>query len=86
MKKRLTFLCWSCDREYSMTRDLDGRPRLLVACPFCEKEAVVDLDPYRDKTTPVYKSSGAPSPTVETYTFPAVIPTSAPGAGDTAAS
>jgi hypothetical protein len=73
---RLTFRCWSCLREYEMTREIDGKPTILVACPYCEKEAVAVLNPYRDKTTLLYNSPDAPAtPEVATYTFPAVIPT-----------
>ncbi len=78
MKKRLKFLCCYCDREYSMTREITGKPTLLVACPFCEKEAVVDLDPYRKNTTSIFKSVDAPDKAIEAYDFPAVLPTSAP--------
>ncbi len=78
MKKRLTFSCWNCDREYSMTREIDGKPKLFVACPYCEKEAVVDLDPFRRSDVSIYKSLNAPETTVDIYAFPSVIPTSAP--------
>ncbi|MCE7987728.1 MAG: hypothetical protein DYG89_41725 [Caldilinea sp. CFX5] len=74
-KQRLTFRCWHCGRTYAMTRELDGQPTLIVACPFCEKEAVVDLDPYRKSITVVHK--GLDDAAVEEYAFPDVIPTTA---------
>ena len=78
MKMRLTFSCWNCDREYSLTREIGGKPKLIVACPYCEKEAVADLNPIPDSTTSIYKSLNPPETTIETYKFPIVIPTSAP--------
>jgi len=62
-----------------MTREIEDKLQMIVACPFCGKEGVVDLDPYRDNATSVYKSLDAPAtPAVPTYIFPAVIPTAAP--------
>ncbi len=67
-KRRLTFRCWNCEKTYAMTRELDGQPTLIVACPYCEKEAVVDLDPYRQSITVVHK--GVDESTVAEYAFP----------------
>ena len=79
MKERLKFLCWNCDREYSMTREIAGKPELIVACPFCEKEAVVDLAPYRTKVTPVYRGAEQTiSAAGEAYNLPPVIPSTQP--------
>ena len=39
----------------------------------------VDLDPFRDNTVSIYQSADAPAaPSIPTYTFPDVIPTSQP--------
>lgn len=43
-KKRLKFECWNCEREYTML--VKNIPKLLVACPYCEEEAIVDLTLY----------------------------------------
>lgn len=74
-KKRLTFRCWNCDKEYAMTIEIDGEPTIIVACPYCEKEAVADLDRIPQKVTVVYR--GGQETTVAEYDFPAVIPTKA---------
>lgn len=79
MKRRLKFKCWNpdCNREYSMTREIVGNPQIIVACPICGKEGVVDLDPFRDSTVPVYQSDGTSvAPPIPIYNFPDVIPTS----------
>ena len=73
MKKRLTFECWKCGETYSLLRDLRGWPKLVVECPYCETEAVVDLAPTRDPTVEVFRD-GEPA-TWETLDLPAVIPT-----------
>ena len=59
MKKRLKFECWKCTREYSLTLELEGKPKLNVACPFCEAEAVVELNPSKITVDEVYKSKKA---------------------------
>lgn len=56
MKKRITLQCWHCDEIYSLHREIHGRPKLIVECPFCEQEAVVDLAPFRDETVVVARS------------------------------
>jgi hypothetical protein len=61
MKHRLKFKCWHCEMEYTTVRDIIGWPRLLVECPFCEHEGVVDLAPFRDETVPIFESTGGGS-------------------------
>lgn len=79
MKKRLKFQCCYCGQEYSMTREIEGKPQLIVVCPFCEKEAVVDLDPYRKRDTTVFRGDKPKSTNdAEGYDLPPVIPTSPP--------
>ena len=79
MKKRLTFQCWHCQRTFEQTRELNDALRFLTQCPFCEKEVVVDLDPYRSSVTDIFKSVDLPKTSAgETLTLPAVIPTTAP--------
>jgi len=78
-KERLTFACWHCQREYTLLRATDGAAQWFVQCPYCEKEAVVDLAPYRKPGTDIFKSVDAPpAQPGDTLTLPAVIPTSAP--------
>ena len=49
MRKRIKMKCWNCKEVFSLLKDLDvdEKPRLIVECPFCENEAVVDLAPFR---------------------------------------
>lgn len=55
-EKRLKFRCWNCSRVYSWLRDLAEGMKLFTTCPFCDKEAVVDLTPYIDRTVDVFRS------------------------------
>ena len=75
MKQRLKFECWHCQRVYSLTRQIEGRPRLLVECPYCEHEAVVDLAPFRDETVVIFESTRETDNTVESLNLPEVLPT-----------
>ena len=78
MKKlRLEFRCWNCDKTYHMTRQIDDEPTLIVACPYCEKEGVVNLDPYHSPTIIVQRGD-KPATSADGYNFPAVIPTAQP--------
>lgn len=76
-KVRLKFDCWHCHRLYEMTHEIDGQPTLIVACPYCEKEGVVDLNPFRPKMTIVLRGD-KPATSADNYNFPAVIPTAQP--------
>jgi transcription elongation factor Elf1 len=77
MKKRpLKFKCWKCERDYSLTLELKGKPVLNVACPFCEAEAVVELDPFRPTVDTIYRNRSSEKKTIgEEWDFPDVIPT-----------
>ena len=78
-KRRLKFKCWHCERDYEMTRQDLGLVRLVVECPFCEHEAVVDLAPFRDESVSTFKSvDGEPQSNFESLNLPAVLPTSPP--------
>lgn len=48
MRKELTFQCWNCSRTYNQTTDLTVQERLIVSCPHCRVEAVVDLSQFKD--------------------------------------
>jgi len=56
MKKRFTFKCWNCNRTYTLQREITDQQVLTVACPYCNSEGVVDLDPYRKEIKNVMKN------------------------------
>ena len=81
MEKRLKFKCWNreCQRDYSLFLELEGRPKLTVQCPFCEKDGIVDLDPYRKNVDEVFRTDSSDKKSIgTTFDFPEVIPTTQP--------
>lgn len=59
MEKRLPFTCWHCSRDYSLLLEIEGWPKLVVECPYCGKEGIADLDPYRDQRIEVFRNNNA---------------------------
>lgn len=79
MKRRLNFKCWKCQRSYSLLRELEGKPKFAVECPFCGEEGIADLDPYREDSVEVFKSGTSDKERIDiAWDFPAVIPTVQP--------
>ena len=76
MKKRIAFECWKCRREYTLFKEITNQQELIVGCPFCNKEAVVTLEPYRKKIITVLKGDPDGEQAIGyEYQFPDVIPT-----------
>ena len=74
-QKRVAFTCWYDQREFTWLVSLDSKAKLIVVCPFCEKEAEVDLNPYRESYVEVQRG-GSEVVTQPVYQFPDVpIPT-----------
>jgi len=79
MKKRLSFKCWNCQRAYSLFQEIASQQELIVPCPYCNAEAVVKLDPYRQEKKSVLKGdAGGDQAIGYEYQFPKVIPTQKP--------
>jgi hypothetical protein len=81
MKKRLCFKCWNCGKEYTLFKPVAGGQVMIVACPFCNLEGVVNLEPYKKKKVQLMRSLASPVQAVGTgdqpaeMVFPEVIPT-----------
>ncbi|MCC7576007.1 MAG: hypothetical protein KK926_04115 [Methanomethylovorans sp.] len=78
MRRRFTFKCWNldCGKIYSLFKEITDEQVLIVACPFCLKEGVVDLAPYKKKTTVVRRKGDVEEPSIGyEYEFPDVVPT-----------
>lgn len=56
MKKRLTFKCWECKRTYTLFCEITDEQKITVGCPYCNKEAVVDLKPFRREKKTVLRA------------------------------
>lgn len=83
MDKRLKFKCWNkeCQREYSLLKRLEAgeQPKLIVECPFCSSQAVVDLAPYRSPVQAVAKDPfSEAAPVAYKFDLPDVLPTAEP--------
>ncbi len=76
MKRRLNFKCWKCQLNYSLLRELEGKPKFAVECPFCGEEGIADLDPYRQDSVEVFKFGTSDKKRIGTALhLPDVIPT-----------
>ena len=84
MKKRHTFQCWNCGKTYTLFRDFIVGQKMLVACPFCGEDGLVDLAPYRDTETTVYRgiADDEAETRLEGLTLPEVLPTAPRAAED----
>jgi DNA-directed RNA polymerase subunit RPC12/RpoP len=79
MKKRLSFKCWNCERKYSLFKEITPEQELMVACPFCNQEAIVKLEPYKRAKISVLRGKDEEGPPAGyEYQFPDVIPTRKP--------
>ena len=74
MKKRFTFRCWNCKRTYTLYREITDQQEIIVACPYCLKEGVVDLRPY-PFTTEVLRAAEDEEIIVRERQLPEVLPT-----------
>ncbi|MCP4427642.1 MAG: hypothetical protein GY803_24425 [Chloroflexi bacterium] len=77
MARRLKFECYNidCGREYSLLREVEGQPKLMVECPFCGAEAEVDLAPYRSPAVNIQRGDSGEQSLGEFLNLPDVLPT-----------
>jgi DNA-directed RNA polymerase subunit RPC12/RpoP len=79
--KRFTFKCWNCGKTYTLLREITKEQKLAVACPFCNAEGVVDLEPFLKKVKPVLRrdtENASGNDLLEELDLPEVLPTHAP--------
>ena len=76
MKKRFTFECWNCRKTYTLFREITDQQSIIVACPFCGAEGVVDLRPY-PPVTEALRGDGDDIAVAERQ-WPDVFPTQPP--------
>ena len=55
MIKRYKFQCWSCPKVYFQSLEITDQQEIIVSCPYCKAEAVVNLRPYRQKIKTVLR-------------------------------
>ena len=81
MKKRFTFQCWNCEKTYTLFREITKEQKISVACPYCNTEAVVDLDPFRKekKVVSLVRGEGDEEQSLGVeLELPEIIPTQKP--------
>lgn len=79
MKKRLKFQCWNCRKTYTLLREIEDLQKLIVACPYCNTDAVVDLDPFRKPTVTPFRGGNASQTSLGTeLDLPETLPTQKP--------
>lgn len=74
---RFKFKCWNCGKNYTLYREITKEQELIVACPFCEKEAVVKLEPFKREVKSALRrgDGGADESIGFEYDFPDELPT-----------
>jgi DNA-directed RNA polymerase subunit RPC12/RpoP len=75
MEKRFEFKCWKCERTYTLFREITDEQELIVACPFCNAEGVVDLKPFRKKVETVLKGIERKQDLGDELQLPNILPT-----------
>lgn len=58
MGKQLKLVCWSCSKTYNLINDTTTEMVIMVVCPYCSKEAAVDLVSYEKEEKTKFSSSG----------------------------
>ena len=77
MEKRFKFRCWQCKEVYSLYRETDLRQKMTVACPFCDRKAVVDFSLFPKKPVGVLRDiSSSQNASREEIQLPDILPTS----------
>jgi DNA-directed RNA polymerase subunit RPC12/RpoP len=76
MKKRFTFQCWNCQETYTLFREITKGQVIIVACPYCNREAVFDPSPYpKKKEIVALRGEGDTEREIEELDLPDVLPT-----------
>ena len=78
MNKRLKLQCWNCPKTYFETLEITDQQEVIVRCPYCRAEAVVNLKPYRKQTRTVFRGENKDTQSSEELQLPDVLPTSEP--------
>jgi NAD-dependent SIR2 family protein deacetylase len=75
MNKRLKLQCWNCPKTYFETLEITDQQEVIVKCPYCQAEAVVNLKPYRKQPKTVFRGENKDTQSDEEFQFPDVLPT-----------
>ncbi len=71
--KRLKLQCWNCPQTYFEPLEITDQQEIIVTCPYCKAEAVINLRPYRKHAKTVIGNDDTTTDILEP------IPTRMPG-------
>lgn len=75
MIETLKFQCWNCPRVYSQEVEITKQQELIVSCPFCGAEAVVDFRPYDGRILDVLRGKNKDQHAGKDSLLPDSLPT-----------
>ena len=81
MKKRFEFTCWNpdCKRNYTLFREINDDQKIIVSCPYCLVEGIVDPRLFKREVIPVLRGRDTEvQPVGYEYIFPDILPTKKP--------
>ena len=83
--KRFRFQCWNCPKVYSLIIEITDQEELIVTCPYCRAEAIVDLRPYKGRIKTVLGAGEVSTADDNDIQLPGILPTRMPGDATTEA-
>jgi DNA-directed RNA polymerase subunit RPC12/RpoP len=77
MNKHQKLQCWNCPKTFYSPVEITDEQEIIVHCPYCRVEAVVNLKPYRKKgkVMSVLKGENPSGQGNEEFQLPEIIPT-----------
>jgi NAD-dependent SIR2 family protein deacetylase len=80
MIKRFKFQCWNCPKTYYRSLEITNQQEIIVSCPYCNADAVVNLRPYGKelKTLTVMRGEKKDKRNEEDLQLPDILPTRKP--------
>ena len=75
MSKRLKLQCWSCPKTYLEKVEITDQQEIIVRCPYCKAEAMVNLRPYLKKTITIMRGDNKDQLNEGELQLPDVLPT-----------
>lgn len=77
MNHRQQYRCWHCNEQYGLLLPEEEVARFIVQCPYCGKEATIELKDYPKKRD-IYRNANNGSRPGNEYELPEVIMTQPP--------
>jgi len=75
MNRRLKLQCWNCSKTYFENLAITNQQEIIVRCPYCRVEAVVNLQPHRKHLKTVFRGENKEAQSNVELPLPDVLPT-----------